>query len=263
MTQLPFIISLPHSSGRIPEGLRKVFSLNEEEIMESVDRGTKDIFGSIPAMALVKAGWSRLVVDLNRASDEQGPKGLIPRIDYYGRVVYHTHLVPDRREREHRLRKYYLPFHKQLRDALDRPDIIGLFDCHSLNGIGPSEAPDAGKRRKDIILGNNGNKQGLVDPTLGRTTCPSETMELMRDVFTRKGFSVSLNDPYSGGFISTHYGQTCIETGRFAVQIEINQDLFLAPGGKEIDFRKLDDVKAGVFASFEELANLGEKWQST
>ncbi len=260
MTQLPFIISLPHSSGRIPAGLSKAFSLDEEEIMESVDRGAKDIFGSLPAMVLVKAGWSRLVVDLNRASDEQGPKGLIPRIDYYGRVIYHRSLVPDRSEREYRLRKYYLPFHKQLRDALDRTDIIGLFDCHSLNGIGPSEAPDAGEKRKDIILGNNGNKQGFLDPTLGRTTCNTETIELMRDIFKGKGFSVSLNDPYSGGYISTHYGRACVETGRFAVQIEINQDLFLEPKGKEIDFKKLDDVKAGVFESFEEL---GEKWQST
>ncbi len=262
MTRLPFIISLPHSSGRVPTSLGKAFSLNEEEIMESVDIGVKDIFGSLPAMVLVEAVWSRLVVDLNRAPDAQGPMGLIPRKDYYGRAVYHGSHGPDRRDRDHRLGQYYLPFHKQLTDALDRSDIIGLFDCHSLNGVGPSEAPDAGKKRKDIILGNNGDKQGLLHPTLGRTTCPAETMEFMRDVFIKKGFSVALNDPYSGGFISTHYGQACVETGRFAVQIEINQGLFLEPEGKEIDSGKLDDVKAGIFKSFEQIARLGEKWQS-
>jgi len=252
--RLPFIISLPHCSNRVPEEIRPTFALSDKQIEESTDMGTKEIFGSIPAKAVVSARWSRLLVDLNRGPDQRDAKGVIALKDYHGRVIYREGCIPDKQETERRIKEYYRPFHDHLRAALDDKDIKGLFDCHSLNGIGPLEAPDAGKKRRDIILSNNGDEMGNENPALGKTTCPAETLHMIRAAFQRAGFSVSINDPYAGGVIATHYGYALAGTGRIAVQIEINQDLYLEPGTRKLAAERLKSVRAKVFRSFEEIA---------
>ncbi|MBK5100047.1 MAG: N-formylglutamate amidohydrolase [Desulfobacteraceae bacterium] len=251
--KFPFVISIPHCSSWIPEEVRPTLALTEEQVEESADIGTKEIFGSLPAQKVLFAEWSRLVVDLNRGSHERGPKGVIPHVDYYGRNSYRPGRFPDEREVAERVRKYYTPFHTRLKNALAGQDIRGLCDCHSLNGIGPREAPDAGRKRKDIVLGNNGDEQGNVNPALGRTTCPPKTLHLIKEAFEKAGFSVSINHPYSGGFITTHYGQECADKGKIAFQIEVNQDLYANPTNKQLVPERLDDVKSRVWQAFEEI----------
>jgi len=153
--RFPFVISLPHCSGRVPEKIRPTLALSDKQIEESTDTGTKEIFGSIPAKAVVYARWSRLLVDLNRGPDQRSAKGIIALKDYHGRIIYRNGCIPNRQETESRVMEYYRPFHNELKSALDDANIIGLFDCHSLNGIGPLDAPDAGKKRRNIILSNN------------------------------------------------------------------------------------------------------------
>jgi len=251
--RLPFVISLPHCSGLVPQGIRPTLRLNNEEIEQSTDIGTREIFGSLPAR-VVCARWSRLVVDLNRGPSQEDAKGVIALVDYHGRAVYREGFTPDKQETERRLKEYYRPFHDELQAALYDSKVKGLFDCHSLYGTGPVEAPDAGRKRKDIILGNNGNFMGAVSPALGKTTCPVETLHMIKEVFQRAGFSVSVNDPYAGGFIATHYGHVLAGTGGIAVQVEINQDLYLEPGTGKLETQKLGDVRTKVFQSFKEIA---------
>ncbi|MCP4666940.1 MAG: N-formylglutamate amidohydrolase, partial [Deltaproteobacteria bacterium] len=204
--------------------------------------------------AIVRASWSRLVTDLNRSSLDRGPKGVIAEVDYHGRTVYRKGLVPDKKEVAYRLKEYYFPFHDRLKEALAHSAIKGLFDCHSLCGIGPSEAPDRGMQRKDIVLGNNGDGRGKVNPALGNTTCSEEVLWFMKEAFQRAGFSVSMNYPYSGGFIITHYARECAAKGKFFVQIEMNQDLFVETDSTQPREKKLGDVRDRVSRSLEEIA---------
>ncbi|MBL7204866.1 MAG: N-formylglutamate amidohydrolase [Desulfobacteraceae bacterium] len=254
--RLPFVISVPHCSGRIPEGIRADFALSNDEIADSIDLGTREIFGSLDAGDILCSEWSRLVVDLNRDPERRDHKGVIARIDYFGRSIYHENAVPDGKEISGRLREYYRPYHNRLREALARPDIKGVIDCHSVSGIGPSEAPDAGKKRKDIILSNNGDSMGKMTPALGNTTCPSELLNLMKQVFLRAGFSVSINSPYTAGFISTHYGHAFAGREKFAVQIEINQDLYAGPGTGKVAPGRLADVRSRVCGCLDEIAEM-------
>jgi N-formylglutamate amidohydrolase len=149
---------------------------------------------------------------------------------------------------------YYWPFHRRLINLLNKVDIKALFDCHSLNGTGPQEAPDPGKRRKDIILGNNGDASGKMDPARGSTTCPTETLYLISEAFEGAGFSVALNDPYPGGFITAYHGGTLARTKKIAVQIEINQDLFLDRTGKRCSPKRQKGVADRVLRAFQEIA---------
>jgi N-formylglutamate deformylase len=252
----PFIISLPHCSSQIPEEVRPALALTNEEIWESTDRGVLEIFGSIPAKKILFAQWSRLVVDLNRSPSRRDAKGVIAQVDYHGRSIYRSGCIPDEKEVERRLSKYYWPFHKCLVEWLQKTDIKALFDCHSLNGTGPEEAPDPGKRRKDIILGNNGDHSGNIIPERGGITCPAETLQLMKEAFQRAGFSVSINDPYPGGFITNYHGEKFAGAGKTALQIEINQDLYLDPTHTQLLPKPLEEVKAKVLQSFEEIARI-------
>ena len=250
----PFIISLPHCSNQIPEEVRPALALTKDEIWESTDRGVLEIFGSIPAKKILFAQWSRLVVDLNRSPSRRDVKGVIAQVDYHGRSIYRSGCIPDEKEIERRLSKYYWPFHKCLVEWLQKTDIKALFDCHSLNGTGPEEAPDPGKKRKDIILGNNGDHSGNMIPARGSITCPAETLQLMKKAFQRAGFSVSINDPYPGGFITNYHGEKFAGAGKTTVQIEINQDLYLDPTHTQPSPKRLEEVKARVLQSFEEIA---------
>lgn len=254
--RLPFVISIPHCSGRIPDAMRPALALSDEEIAESVDWGTREIFGSLDAASILCSRWSRLVADLNRDPERKDAKGVIAGIDYSGRPVYRRGSTPYGTEVKERLRRYYWPYHRLLGEALDDPHIKGLFDGHSLNGVGPSEAPDAGRKRKDIVLSNNGDHAGEMTPSLGPTTCPTALLVLMKEVFVEAGFSVSLNDPYSAGYITTHYGRRLTDTGKFSVQVEINQDLFSEQGTTKIVPEKLAAAGLRIRGCFGDIARM-------
>lgn len=252
--RLPFVISVPHCSGRVPDRVKPALALSDAEIADSIDWGTREIFGFLEAGDVLCAQWSRVVVDLNRDPERRDFKGVMAQIDYSGRIIYHSGMVPDQKEIGDRLREYYWPYHDRLRDALALPYIIGLIDCHSLNGVGPSEAPDAGKKRKDIVLSNNGDHKGEMSPALGKTTCPVTILKLMKQTFLEAGFSVSINDPYSAGFITTHYGHAIADRGKFAVQIEVNQDLYMGQGTGEFLPAELVEITSKVRGCLEAFA---------
>jgi N-formylglutamate amidohydrolase len=254
--KLPFVISIPHCSGRIPDSIKPALALSPDEINDSVDWGTREIFGAINAADILWARWSRLVVDLNRDPERRDEKGVIPGVDYSSRPVYRPKRAPIGTQIDDRLTKYYWPYHLRLRDTLEQGDIKGLFDTHSLNGIGPSEAPDAGRKRKDIVLSNNGDQNGEATPTLGSTTCKVEVLRMMKQIFLSAGFSVSLNDPYTAGFITAHYGRALARKGKFAVQIEVNQDLFTEPGTAKMVPEKLAASGERIRTCFDDIAGM-------
>jgi N-formylglutamate amidohydrolase len=252
--RLPFVFSLPHNSDRIPDSIRPSIALSPQEIWESIDAGTEEVFGDLSALAVVRARWSRLVVDLNRSTHERGRKGVIPHVDYRGRRVYRDGMAPRPEEVNQRILQYYHPYHAELEKALSQRGIQGMFDCHSLWEIGPTEAPDPGSVRPDIILGNNGDRSGELIPERGTVTCPRDTLYMMKGIFESQGFSVSLNHPYAGGFVTTHYGKRLNAAHRFAVQIEINQGLYIAPGEQELLAHGIEQTKTNIFQALEQIA---------
>ena len=254
--KLPFVISLPHCSGRIPTRIRSGIRLTPKEAADAIDLGTREIFGGLPAFKVLRAQWSRLVVDLNRPSDQRHAKGPIALVDYHGRRVYRSDAVPDEDEIKHRLSTYYEPYHRQLESAVKLPHIKGLLDCHSLQGTAPAEAPDAGQRRKDITLGNNGRPDGKKDPARGELTCSPSFMGFVRQVCEGAGFSVSMNFPYAGGFIVAHYGPGLAAGGKMALQIEINQDLYVDPATENLVPERTEKVKTKIFACLKKIGKV-------
>lgn len=255
----PFVISTPHCSNRIPAEIKGSIALNDEEIDEATDIGTREIFGVLPGFNVFCASWSRLAVDLNRSPDQRDRKGVVPQIDYGGRNIYLKETLPDMMEMERRLRVYYQPYHQELRSAIEGSEVAGLFDCHSLNGIGPSEAPDPGEQRKDITLSNNGDHEGCTKPGLGKITCSPGFLRDVKRVFEDSGFSVSINRPYSGGYITTHYGRFLSDKGKMALQVEINQNLYCTPQTLKPVPEKVEEVLERMMRVFSHLSTLVER----
>ena len=251
--RLPFVISIPHCSHLIPDEIRSSVTLTEREILESTDRGTREIFATLPTRVTLWARWSRLVADLNRDPEQRDQKGVVPLVDYYKRKIYKEDHSPDEEEVERRLKEYYWPFHNRLKEAVRDPAVRVLFDCHSLSNIGPPGAPDPLKYRKDIVLGNNGDYGGEINPSRGEITCPTETLQMMKQVFEDSGFSVSVNHPYPGGFITSHYGEGLIREGKWAVQIEINEELYLDRENLRFRMAELAELSKRLHHVFREI----------
>jgi len=223
--------------------------------LECSDLGTREVFTQFPVRVVLWARWSRLVVDLNRDYLSRDPTGVVPTVDYYRREVYKHDCSPDEGEVQRRLKDYYWPYHWRLKEALQDPMTKVLFDCHSLSNIGPPGAPDRLQWRKDIVLGNNGDHRGEGKPSLGTITCPTETLLMMKEVLEESGFSVSINHPYAGGYITTHYGMQLAKEGKIAVQIEINQSLYLDDETLRLRMDKVADITKMLGRSFRVIAN--------
>jgi len=259
MKKYPFVISLPHCAGRVPAEIRPRMALSDNEIEDAVDHGTHEIFsGDIypgpPVQEILAARYSRLFCDLNRSPRNRGHKGVVPETDYKGRRIFHPGMFPSKATIEDWVARYSRPWHERLEKAVLRPGVIGLFDCHSLNGVGPVAAPDAGRKRKDVIISNNGVKSGEADPEAGDPTCPVDVVMIVEAAFSGAGFTTAINDPYTGGFITVHYGRRLIRRGAFALQIEMNQGLYFDPVSNRCDPGKTAYVAGRVRSAFREIA---------
>lgn len=252
----PLVLSIPHGSSRVPEDILATMALKDGEIADSVDLGVEELLGVLPFRAVVRAPWSRLVADPNRDPRRRDIRGVIAARDYYGRSIFLSGQFPEERVILERVQTFHAPFHKALCHALDDDCVRGLIDGHSLNGYGPSGAPDAGVRRKDLVLGNNGDHEGRAIRGGEPLTCPPALFHAMKEAFEARGFSVALNDPYSGGFICTHYADMHRARDLFAVQMELNQDLVVDSVQKVLIPERVSDVRQEMAGALEQIAGL-------
>ncbi len=229
MAPLPLVITLPHCSAVVPPETAANLALSPVEVEQSVDLGSAEVFGSLEALAVLPARVSRLVADLNRRPDDFGPKGVVAHTDYAGRAVFAPGRQPDRAAKAALVERWWRPWHQELARALAMPGAMVLLDGHSLDGVGPAEAPDPGARRAEVVLGNRGGPGG--EPTGQRpVTCPPELLRRLGRALEEQGLGVAYNRPYSGGYIIRRYGPRLLERGGAAIQMELNKDFFAGPG---------------------------------
>ena len=253
---LPFVITIPHASNRVPLDIKRDLCVSEDVIESSWDVGSMEIFSGYPVVKTMSGLWSRIVVDLNRSPRFFGPRGVVPHIDYSGRRLYLDENIPTIEEKKRRIKIYYDPFHQELQDILNKEIVVGILDCHTLNGVGPKKAPDYGKPRKDVILGNYGDKFGEESPSLGETTCDGSLIRKIKSVFEELDFEVAINDPYPGGYIVVHYGRYLRKRGGFGIQIELNQDMFVDPKTGLLIPAKIKEIRKRFLIALNNMAAL-------
>ncbi len=229
----PFLISVPHGGTEVPEIIRPLLMLDEDELHYYCDPDTRVVFGFRDrVVAYIDTPISRMVVDLNRPPlplPLRDPDGIIKVRTIDGREVYRPGHVPDMHLIHSLLRTHYFPFHQHIDELIDRQPVRIAFDCHSMLPFGSSLQKDAGKVRPLVCLGNNGDRQGRARKG-SIATCSPEWITLLADSFREEfsvGNEVAINNPFSGGFISNaHYWHKGIPW----IQIEINRSLYEPDG---------------------------------
>lgn len=186
--------------------------------------------------AVIRAQFSRLLVDLNRAADDVSPDLVpdhpAPRPDrrqwrHGGQVAKNRGVVWDTAvgnipilsgplpfsELAQRLGRYYQPYHRALALLLARRRArfghAVLLDAHSM----PSSVSG------DLILGTY--EGGACSPGLERQALAA----LRGSADEAAPLAVRLNDPYRGGELVRAFGRP--ESGQHALQLEVNRALYM------------------------------------
>ncbi|MBI4799321.1 MAG: N-formylglutamate amidohydrolase [Desulfarculus sp.] len=240
---LPLVLSLPHCASALPPEIAPTLALDPYRCLVEADLGTAEVFAGLPVLACLTAQWSRLAVDLNRDAHDRGPQGVVALVSFGGRPVFLPGQEPGPQEMERRLNAYYHPYHQSLASALQTPGLKAFLDCHAMDPVGPPQAPDAGRARAQVVLGN---RRG--------DTCSMDVLERLGGELAAQGFQVAYNTPYSGGFITRHYGPGLKARGIMAAQVELNKALYLDLQRQELIAGRLEDVRQRVGRALERFA---------
>jgi N-formylglutamate deformylase len=219
----PLLISIPHSGTELPEALAQRLTV--------VGRGMPDTDWHVDKLydfarglgaSIIKANYSRYVVDLNRSPDSASlyvgnpTSPVCPTETFGGSFIYMAGQEPDDREIAARIEEYWRPYHDRiavelmaLRTAHGR---ALLWDAHSI----ASEIPS-------LFAGvlpefNLGTRDGA--------SCPRGLGDALLDIVLGDGeFGAVLNGRFKGGYITDHYGKPT--DGVYAVQLELARRAYM------------------------------------
>ncbi len=221
MDTLPVLLSIPHGGMDVPAEVRDRVSLGPLDIHDDIDPFVREIYDLGPKVATVVATHiPRTFVDLNRARDDRPPRnpdGVVKTLTCVGKEIYARGKELDAALIDTLLERYYAPYHQRLRAAVHNSTIKLALDCHSMQAVGPQISPDVGQPRPLFCLGNARGQ-----------ACPPETArrlaDCLRRAFELQEHEVTLNQPFSGGYITRTYGGRPLPW----IQVEMNRSLYLA-----------------------------------
>lgn len=237
--QVALVLASPHSGTDYSSEFLAASRLDPLTLRRSEDSYVDEIFdpGADIAAPLLKARFPRAYLDPNREPYELDPAmfedplppyvnsrsprvrvglGTIARVVATGEEIYAKKLrFAEAAERVDRL---YRPYHRALKQLLaatrDRFGYYLLVDCHSM----PSS----------IAQGERGGAKGRADVVLGDchgTSCHPAVIDAAHSFLRERGYQVSRNSPYAGGFTTANYGKPA--EGGHGLQIELSRSLYM------------------------------------
>lgn len=250
----PVVVEVPHAGVYLdPESLAATVA-PARCIARDADLYVDRLFQDAPeaGATLLVARISRYVIDLNRGpADYDGdavetgvgrsaPRGLVWRVATDGSPVLARRLP--HAELERRLAYAYHPYHAALasllRHKLSRFGFAVLLCAHSM--------PDPPRKPGPLGL-RNGLRASepavadIVPGTRGRTSAAGALIDLVDAHARASGYSVRHDDPYKGGFSTTHYGAPA--HGVHAIQVEIARRLYMDPETLRTDPQRFESVR--------------------
>ncbi len=236
---VPLVFASPHSGCDYPEEFLAASRLDPLSLRRSEDSFVDELFEAAPRLGapLLRALFPRAFVDPNREPFELDPAmfedelpayantrsprvaaglGTIARVVANGADIYRAKLTFA--EALGRIRRYYWPYHNALSSLVARTKAAFgccvLVDCHSMPSIGGPMDKDSGRKRLDFVLGD-----------CHGTSCAPVVVSSVERALKTMGYHVARNTPYSGGFVTRHYGKP--EHGIHSLQIEVNRALYM------------------------------------
>jgi N-formylglutamate deformylase len=234
--QGPVLFNSPHSGRVYLDTFLQASRLDLSTLRRSEDSFVDELAHGVVARGypLMRAHFPRCFVDVNREPYELDPRMFDGRLPSFAntrsmrvagghgtvaRVVGDAQEIYDRRlpvdDALRRIESLYKPYHRALRRMFTRMHrefgAAVLIDCHSMPS---STGPKDDRPRADVVLGD---RYG--------TSCVAAVSEVIEAMLRERGYAVSRNKPYAGGFITEHYGNPA--AGLHAIQIEFNRGLYM------------------------------------
>lgn len=249
---LPFVFNSPHSGSAYPQCFLGASRLCRARIRQSEDAYVDRLFEHVVdrGAPLLRAHFPRAFLDVNREPYELDPKmfdgrlpsyanirsvrvagglGTIARVVAEAEEIYGAPIPVE--EALDRIESIYKPYHAALRRLLAQTHVrfggAVLVDCHSMPSAVRGQDP---RSRADFVLGD---RYG--------TSAARALVEHAADILVDLGYTVAINKPYAGGFITEHYGRPA--KGLHALQIEVNRSLYM------------DELRLEPVAGFSDLRN--------
>ena len=219
----PVLISFPHDGTDFPAPIRRklnAIGLKNTDCDWYIFELYKKILGR--EISFIRPKYSRYVIDLNRSATGEllypgkMETGLCPLMTFDGNPIYLPEREPDAQEIRSRIMAYWQPYHDRLQSELTR--IKGrhgyavLWEAHSI--------------RAEVPYLFDGILPDLNFGTACGHSCAQEIIDpIVRHATQVSSYSVVLNERFSGGYITRHYGDPI--NGVHTIQLEINQINYL------------------------------------
>ena len=256
----PLIISIPHSGSYYPkEFLRyKSIDIKKLKIMEDfktdtfidkIDLNLADIFIAECSRAVVDLNRSRHSLDssmfnskINTIPNEEillikSGLGVIPS-KCYSEKIFKTKLPNFYLSKM--LEIYYDPFHEKLNERINylklKFGVVYLIDLHSTPTLSNNK-----KNFPDVIIGDNYGKSS-----------EESFKKYLINTFDNFNLKLSINSPYSGGYITRRYGKK--DNNINVLQIEISKNYYMDEKTFELK-NNLNNIK-NIFKSIVENFNI-------
>lgn len=232
----PLVFDSPHSGFEFPADFLP--AATREEIQTTWDAYVDELCDGVTAAgaSLIAARFPRAYIDANRSARDIDPEildaawpeptelsehaqrgmGLIRRLALPGVPMYRRKLGVD--EVRRRIELYHAPYRRVLAETIERTrqrhGIAWHFNCHSMKSRGNAMNRDRGAMRPDFVIGDRGGE-----------TAPPRVTAWVAEFFSRRGYRVTINDPYRGADIVKAHGDPA--RGVCSIQIEINRALYM------------------------------------
>ncbi len=214
------ILHVPHSSTKIPnyKGYLMQPEALEEEMLLLTDWYTDDLFSSEDGN-MIRADFSRIFCDPERFTDDtqevMAKFGMGVLYEKTDKGMAMREVSPQFKEEV--LEQYYWEHHGKFNEAvaaqLKDYDKALILDCHSYPSIPIARDLNQNSDRPDFNIG------------IDAFHTPQSLIELSKDFFESKGFSLGVDWPYSGSIVPLEYYQK--ENRVESIMLEINRKLYL------------------------------------
>jgi len=233
--ELPIVVDLPHSGTLIPTDIQR--ELKPDSILTNVDWFLQDLYDFVPqnGFTTLENNVHRYMADPNRDVKMTKLDGDYRHEVVYSRTTFDKPIYQNdltQIEIEQRLEKFYQPYQQKLQQLinhkLEKFEKVYLLDLHSF-----AQYPHEDIQTADVVLGNQHD-----------TTANGSFREFLTNQFEQKGYTVSDNHPFSGGYITQHYGKNPrVE----AIQIELAYHTYIE--NRYFGEEELEGVDVGLFTT--------------
>ncbi|OZI34844.1 N-formylglutamate deformylase [Bordetella genomosp. 10] len=220
---IPLLISIPHGGEYLPEEYARRMTPAARKLADT-DWHLSRLYDFARQMgaSMVRANYSRYVIDVNRPSDGaalypgQTTTTLCPVATFHGEPVYlDPEDVPDAAETAQRVRDYWQPYHDTLAAELQRVrqqhGRVLMWEAHSI----ASELPYLFEGRlPDLNIG-----------TFSGAACAPALREAAMAAAASGPYTWVIDDRFKGGHITRHYGRP--QDNVHAVQLEMAQCVYM------------------------------------